>query len=100
LYEIPECIPASTHVYHQYTLKVKQNRRDDLQKYLKEKGVPTMIYYPAPLHKQPAFRGVIRIGSDLGETEKLCKSVLSLPIHTELDEEQIRYITDLLVNYE
>jgi dTDP-4-amino-4,6-dideoxygalactose transaminase len=100
LYEIPECIPASTHVYHQYTLKVKQNKRDDLQKYLKEKGVPTMIYYPTPLHKQPAFRGVIRIGSDLSETEKLCKSVLSLPIHTKLDEEQIHYITDLLVNYE
>jgi dTDP-4-amino-4,6-dideoxygalactose transaminase len=100
LYEIPECIPASTHVYHQYTLKVKQNKRDDLQKYLKEKGVPAMIYYPNPLHKQPAFRGVIRIGGDLGETEKLCKSVLSLPIHTELDEEQIHYITNLLVNYE
>ena len=100
LYEIPQCSPLSTHVYHQYTLKVKQNKRDDLQKYLKEKGVPTMIYYPYPLHKQPAFRGVIRIGSDLSETQKLCQSVLALPIHTELDEEQIHYITDLLVNYE
>lgn len=100
LYETPECLPASTHVYHQYTLKVKQNKRDDLQQYLKQKGVPTMIYYPAPLHKQPAFRGIIRIGSDWTETEQLCKSVLSLPIHTELDEEQIHYITDLLVNYE
>jgi dTDP-4-amino-4,6-dideoxygalactose transaminase len=100
LYEIPECIPASTHVYHQYTLKVKQNKRDDLQKYLKEKGVPTIIYYPNPIHKQPAFRNVIRIGGDLSEAEKLCKSVLSLPIHTELDEEQIHHIIDLLVNYE
>lgn len=100
LYEIPECIPDSTHVYHQYTLKVKQNRRDDLQKYLKEKRVPTTVYYPNPLHKQPAFRGLLRIGGDLSETEKLCKSVLSLPIHTELDKEQIHYITDLLVNYE
>ena len=100
LYEIPQCSLSSTHVYHQYTLKVKQNKRDDLQKYLKEKGVPTIIYYPYPLHKQPAFRGVIRIGSDLSETERLCKSVLALPMHTELDEEQIHYITDLLVNYE
>ncbi|GHT62932.1 cell surface polysaccharide biosynthesis protein [Bacteroidia bacterium] len=100
LYEIPECSPSSTHVYHQYTLKVKQNKRDALQKYLKEKGVPTLIYYPNPLHKQPAFRGVIRIGGDLSETEKLCKSVLSLPIHPELAEEQIRHITDLLSNYE
>jgi dTDP-4-amino-4,6-dideoxygalactose transaminase len=100
LYETPVCIPNSTHVYHQYTLKVKQNKRDDLQKYLKEKGVPTMIYYPNPLHKQSAFRGRIRIGGDLSETENLCKSVLSLPIHTELKEDQIHYITDLLVNYE
>jgi dTDP-4-amino-4,6-dideoxygalactose transaminase len=100
LYETPLCIPNSTHVYHQYTLKVKQNKRDDLQKYLKEKGVPTLIYYPNPVHKQSAFRGGIRIGGDLSETEKLCKSVLSLPIHAELEAEQIHYITDLLVNYE
>jgi dTDP-4-amino-4,6-dideoxygalactose transaminase len=100
LYETPVCIPNSTHVYHQYTLKVKQNKRDDLQKYLKEKGVPTMVYYPNPVHKQSAFRGGIRIGSDLSETEKLCKSVLSLPIHAELEEEQIHYIIDLLINYE
>jgi dTDP-4-amino-4,6-dideoxygalactose transaminase len=100
LYEPPVCIPSSTHVYHQYTLKVKQGKRDALQKYLKERKVPTMVYYPNPLHRQQAFRGVIRIGSDLSETEKLCQSVLSLPIHTELNEEQIHYINDLLVNYE
>jgi len=100
LYEIPSLSSNSTHVYHQYTLKVKQNKRDDLQKYLKEKGVPTMIYYPHPLHKQPAFRGIIRIGSDLSETGKLCQSALALPMHTELDEEQMNYITNLLVNYE
>jgi dTDP-4-amino-4,6-dideoxygalactose transaminase len=100
LYETPECIAASTHVYHQYTLKVKQGKRDALQKYLKERMIPTTIYYPNSLHKQPAFRGVIRIGSDLSETEKLCSSVLSLPIHTELSEEQIHYIIDSLLNYE
>jgi dTDP-4-amino-4,6-dideoxygalactose transaminase len=100
LYEIPKCIAASTHVYHQYTLKVKLDKRDALQQYLKKRKTPTVIYYPTPLHRQPAFRGVIRIGSDLGETEKLCKAALSLPIHPELTEEQIRYITDLLVNYE
>ncbi|MDR2692358.1 MAG: DegT/DnrJ/EryC1/StrS family aminotransferase [Dysgonamonadaceae bacterium] len=100
LYEIPKCIAASTHVYHQYTLKVKQNKRDALQKYLKERKVPSIVYYPNPLHRQPAFRGVIRIGSDLSETEKLCKSALSLPIYPELSEEQIHYITGLLVNYE
>jgi dTDP-4-amino-4,6-dideoxygalactose transaminase len=100
LLETPGCIPASTHVYNQYTLKIKDNRRDDLQRYLKEKGIPTMIYYPQPLHAQPAFRDIVRKGSDLTVTEQLCQSVLSLPMHTELDEEQIRYIVEQIRNYE
>jgi dTDP-4-amino-4,6-dideoxygalactose transaminase len=97
--EIPYCIPPSAHVYHQYTVKVKQNR-DDLQKHLKEKGIPTMVYYPLPLHCQPAFKDIVRIGSDLSEAEKLCSSVLSLPMHTELDDEQIRYIVLQIINHE
>ncbi|GHT08539.1 cell surface polysaccharide biosynthesis protein [Bacteroidia bacterium] len=108
LLETPCHIPNSTHVYNQYTLKIKHNRRDDLQKYLKEKGVPTMVYYPLSLQQQPAFchcgldrqSPIIRIGSDLSETEQLCQSVLSLPMHTELDEEQIRYIIEQIMKYE
>jgi dTDP-4-amino-4,6-dideoxygalactose transaminase len=100
LLEIPYCIPHSTHVYNQYTLKIKDNRRNDLQKYLKEKGIPTMIYYPLPLHKQPAFKDIIRIGSDLSASEALCESVLSLPMHTELEESQISYIINQLIGYE
>jgi dTDP-4-amino-4,6-dideoxygalactose transaminase len=99
LLEIPCCTPQSTHVYHQYTLKIKRDR-DHLQKYLKEKGIPTMIYYPLPLHHQPAFKNRIKTGRDLSESEKLCKSVLSLPMHTELDDEQIQYIINQLRNYE
>jgi dTDP-4-amino-4,6-dideoxygalactose transaminase len=98
--EIPYCIPQSTHVYHQYTLKVKPEKRTDLQRYLKEKGVPTMIYYPLPLHHQPAFKNIVKIGNDLSETEKLCQSVLSLPMHTELDDEQTQFIISQIRNYE
>ncbi|GHV23447.1 hypothetical protein FACS189428_6960 [Clostridia bacterium] len=98
--ETPYCIPASTHVFHQYTLKVKDGQRDPLQQYLKEKGIPTMIYYPFPLQEQPAFKYSGRIGSDLSESVKLCRSVLSLPMHTELDEEQIEYIIEQIQNYE
>ena len=87
--DAPLCLPASTHVYHQYTLKIGKGRRDELQQYLKKQGIPTMIYYPLPLQEQPAFRYVARKGSDLCETEKLCRSVLSLPMHTELTEEQV-----------
>lgn len=99
LLEIPYLFPRSTHVYHQYTVKIKQNR-EDFQKYLKTKGIPSMIYYPLPLHHQPAFKNIVKAGSDLSETEKLCRSVLSLPMHTELDEEQLRYIIHQIMNYE
>jgi dTDP-4-amino-4,6-dideoxygalactose transaminase len=98
--ETPVCIPASTHVYHQYTLQVKHGRRDGLQKYLNEKGIPAMLYYPLPVHRQPAFKGIAKPGGDLSESEKLCRSVLSLPMHTELDDEQIEYIVSQIVNYE
>ncbi|MDR0507880.1 MAG: DegT/DnrJ/EryC1/StrS family aminotransferase [Dysgonamonadaceae bacterium] len=98
LLEIPYCIPSVDHVYNQYTLKIKQNR-DGLQKYLKEKGIPTTVYYPLPLHHQPAFKDKIRAGGDLRVSESLCKSALSLPMHTELDEEQIQYIISGIINY-
>jgi dTDP-4-amino-4,6-dideoxygalactose transaminase len=100
LLEIPYCLPYSTHVYHQYTLKVKPEQRAGLQSYLKEKGIPAMIYYPLPLHHQPAFKNIVRIGNDLSETENLCKSVLSLPMHTELDDEQTQFIISQIRNYE
>lgn len=98
--ETPACLPASTHVYHQYTIKVVNGQRDPLQSYLKTNGIPAMIYYPLPLQKQPAFRDIIRIGNDLSTTEILCHSVLSLPMHTELDEEQIDYILNKIKSYD
>ena len=98
-FETPYCIPQSGHVYNQYTLTVKENR-DGLQQYLKEKGIPTTVYYPLPLHFQPAFKDLVRIAGDLSVSEKLCRSVLSLPMHTEADEEQTEYIINQLIRYE
>lgn len=89
---IPSRSPRSTHVFHQYTLKVKAGKRDALKKHLEAKGVPTMIYYPVPLHLQVAYR---REGFGEGSfplTESLSREVLSLPIHTEMKEEQQSYI--------
>jgi dTDP-4-amino-4,6-dideoxygalactose transaminase len=98
-FETPYCFPKSSHVYNQYTLIIKENR-DSLQQYLKEKGIPTTVYYPLPLHFQPAFKDKVRIAGDLSVSENLCRSVLSLPMHTESDVEQIEYIINQLIRYE
>ena len=97
-FEIPYCIPKSSHVYNQYTLIVNNNR-DGLKQYLKEKGIPATVYYPLPLHLQPAFKSLVRIAGDLSISEKLCLSALSLPMHTEVEEEQTQYIINQLNRY-
>lgn len=88
----PRQLPASTHVYHQYTIQVEEELRTPLQQALKAKGIPTMVYYPVPLPGQEAFREIIRVPEELPVTGKLCKTVLSLPIHTEMDLQQTGYI--------
>ena len=98
-WDTPYCLPRAVHAYNQYTLTVKGNR-DDLQQYLKGKGIPTTVYYPLPLHFQPAFKDRIRVAGDLSVSENLCRSVLSLPMHTEADEEQTQYIINQLIRYE
>jgi len=100
LLEIPEKLLSSTHVFHQYTLKIKNNRRDELRTYLNTKQIPSMIYYPLPVHRQQAFCGNIQLGSDLAETEKLCRSVLSLPMHPLLSDEEINFICEEIENFE
>ncbi len=84
--------PFSTHVFHQYTLKVAGGKRDALRQFLQEKGIPSMIYYPVPLYKQKAYAQFFN-GNELPVTEALSDSVLSLPIHTEMDEDTLVYIT-------
>ena len=83
----PKEMPNSTHVYHQYTLKIKNGKRDDLKNFLAEQGVPSMIYYPLPLQEQEAFKPITRAGEALDKSRESAYSVLSLPIHTEMTKE-------------
>ena len=85
---IPVESPFSTHVYHQYTLKVKYGRRNSLKEFLAQRGIPSMIYYPLPLSEQEAFKSIARIAEPLEVTKRLCNEVLSLPIHTEITPDQ------------
>jgi dTDP-4-amino-4,6-dideoxygalactose transaminase len=84
----------TTHVFHQYTLQVPEESRDNLKSWLQEKGVPAMIYYPVPLHLQKAYEDLGYRRGNMPVSEKLSTRVLSLPMHTELNEEQLGYITD------
>jgi len=89
----PAKTAQSTHVFHQYTLKLVNVDRDALQKTLQEKGIPAMIYYPVPLHLQKAYQDPRYTAGDFPVAEKLSACVVSLPMHTELDDEQLRFIT-------
>jgi dTDP-4-amino-4,6-dideoxygalactose transaminase len=90
---IPAREPQSTHVFHQYTLRLVNVNRDALRDALAEKGIPSMIYYPIPLHLQKAYQDPRYQAGDFPVAEKLAACVLSLPMHTELDDEQLAYIT-------
>ena len=90
--QIPARNPSSTHVFHQYTLQVKNGQRDGLKAHLDSKGIPTMIYYPWPLHEQPAFASDRYPKGAFPVAEQLCQEVLSLPMHTELTQEIQDYI--------
>jgi len=92
--QVPKREPTSTHVFHQYTLLVAGGRRDALKQHLEEKGIPAMIYYPLPLYRQDAFRQFVPEGFELPVTESLCDSVLSLPIHTEMDDATQMFIIE------
>lgn len=89
----------STHVFHQYTLKVKNGKRDELRAFLGEKGIPSMIYYPVPLHMQEAYKDERYGVGYFPVTESLVDEVLSLPMHTELDNEQLDFITSSVLEY-
>lgn len=98
--QIPARQPNSSHVFHQYTLLVKNGKREALQEYLSAHGVPSMIYYPVPLYEQEAYRGEFSGGVEFLEvTDQLCKEVLSLPIHTEMTEEIQHYIIKAVLSF-
>ncbi len=90
---VPKIADYSTHVFHQYTLRVTNGKRDELQAYLTEKGVPAMIYYPVPLHEQKAYKDERYKSGDFPITEQLAREVISLPMHSELTNDTIHIIT-------
>lgn len=94
---IPYALPHVKHIFHQYSLRVKN--RNGMQTFLKENGIPSMIYYPVPLHLQNAYRYNYKEG-DYPVTEMISKDIISLPIHTELDNEQIKYISDKVIEFD
>ena len=96
---IPARSTYSTHVFHQYTLKLNDVNRSELQKYLSDKGIPSMIYYPVPLHLQKAYQNIRYQAGDFPNAEKLSECVLSLPMHTELKLDQLKYITDSVLEF-
>jgi dTDP-4-amino-4,6-dideoxygalactose transaminase len=95
--QLPERVNFSTHTFHQYTIRTK--KRDNLQQFLKEKGIPSMVYYPKPIHLQEAYQFLGYKSGDFPVSEKLCETVLSLPMHTELTEEQLKYITNAIKEF-
>ncbi len=96
---LPKRQDNSTHVFHQYTLKVLGGRRDALKKNLEKAGIPAMIYYPIPLNEQEAYQQFGDVVGELSNTKNLCTSVLSIPMHTELNDEQIKFITDTIIKF-
>lgn len=96
---IPTRVANSSHVFHQYTLIVKDGKRDALKDYLNDAGIPAMIYYPIPLNEQEAFKTIGAVSGTLDVTNDLCKSVISLPMHTELTLEQQTIVTDKIKNF-
>ncbi len=97
--ELPITESFSTHTYNQFVVKVLHNQRDNLKEYLADHQIPSMIYYPKPLHLQPAYGYLNGKLGDFPVSEQLCEQVLALPIHPELSGEQILYISDKIKEF-
>ena len=98
---IPKRNPKSTHVFHQYTIQIRNSKkeiRNLIREELQKRGIPTMVYYPIELHKQKAFEQFNTNNDHFPVSEMLCKSVLSLPIHTEMNKEMVEYICENLLD--
>ncbi|WP_345244413.1 DegT/DnrJ/EryC1/StrS family aminotransferase [Nibrella saemangeumensis] len=97
--KLPARAPYSTHVFHQYTIRVADDKRDGLQRYLREQGIPSMIYYPMAMHQQPAYASSKSPAGSFPVAEALCRQVLSLPMHTELTQREQEYIGSVIADY-
>lgn len=93
------CDTCDCHVFHQYTLRVLQTDRDALVQHLNDNGIPCGVYYPIPLHLQKAYADERYDEANFSVTNQLVKEVISLPMHTELDDEQIDFITKTVINF-
>ena len=93
------CDTCDCQVFHQYTLQITNGKRDELHKHLLEKNIPNAIYYPVALHSQKAYKDSRYNEADFPVTNQLIKTVISLPMHTELDDEQLTYITKTINNF-
>ena len=95
----PYRVDYSTHVFHQYTLQVPPADRDSLREHLAALDIPSMIYYPVPLYKQKAYTPYWEAGKELENTENLCASVISIPVHTEMNKKLLDYIGEGVLSY-
>ncbi len=96
---LPVRAADTTHVFHQYTLRINGTKRDELKKYLESKEIPSMIYYPVPLHLQKAYQYLNYKEGDFPVSEYLSGNVLSLPMHTELTNQQLHHITTTILEF-
>ena len=94
--EVPYVMPGVKHIYHQYSIRVKN--RNGMQEFLKENGIPSMIYYPVPLHLQEAYKYSYTKG-DYPVSEEIAEDIISLPMHTELDDLQIDFISGKVIEF-
>lgn len=97
--EIPKRLTTTTHTFHQYTLKVKNGKRNELKEYLDQKAIPCMIYYPLPIHEQEPYSKFAINVENLPVAKQLSHEVLSLPMHTELNMDQIDYICESIKQF-
>jgi dTDP-4-amino-4,6-dideoxygalactose transaminase len=94
---LPQTMPETSHVYHQYA--VRSENRDGLRQFLHERGIGTLIHYPVPVHRQPAYRGRLRCAESMVISERVATEILSLPMYPELTTDQVRRIGELVVNW-
>ncbi len=97
--KVPSRNPDSEHIFHQYTLKVENGKRDALKAHLEEHNIPAMVYYPVPLHLQKAYSELDHKAGDFPVSEELCTKVLSLPIHTEMEQDQLDHIISTVLKF-
>lgn len=95
---LPICDTNATHVYHQYV--VRSNARDFFREFLQEKGIGTLIHYPVPIHRQPAYQERLQCVNSMADTEKVAEQILSLPMYPELTSEQIHQVVDAIVSWD